>query len=96
MPEDQGHDKHTNILNLPYSDSESEPREEEIPVHQDMEPAMEDTQMTEAFPSHDEPESSTRKKASKSVKIQRLKDKIAEYEVLERVIKSRYEILTQT
>jgi len=32
---------------------------------------------------------------SKSVKIQKLKDKIVEYEVLERVIKSRYETLTQ-
>jgi len=57
---------------------------------------MEDTQVTKSFPSHDELESSTRKKASKSVKIRRLKDKIVEYEVLERVIKSKYEILTQT
>jgi len=40
---DQSNIKQTNILNLPYSDSESEPMAEETPVYQDMEPVLDNT-----------------------------------------------------
>jgi hypothetical protein len=79
----QGKVKDKNILNFPYSG------------YQDMEPAMEDTPQTEVSPSLDKAKSSSINNAKKSVKIQKLKDKIEEYKVLERVIKSRYENLTK-
>jgi hypothetical protein len=80
---DQGKVKDKNILNFPYSG------------YQDMEPAMEDTPQIEVSPSLDKTKSSSINNAKKSVKIQKLKDKIEEYKVLERVIKSRYENLTK-
>jgi hypothetical protein len=87
--------KQTNVLNLPYSDSESEPAIEEFPSDQTMEPDMEETPQIEVFTSFDEGEASTKKKISKSAKIQKMKEKIAEQEVLERVIKARYETLSK-
>jgi hypothetical protein len=59
---EQGNIKQTNILNLPYSYSESEPMVEETSVYQDMEPVLDNAEQTEVFPSLDKGESSTKKK----------------------------------
>jgi hypothetical protein len=56
---EQGKVKDKNILNLPYSDSESEPMVEETPGYQVMEPAMEDTPKIEVSPSLDKAKSSS-------------------------------------
>jgi hypothetical protein len=76
-------------------DSESKPAIEEAPGDQNMEPYMEETPQTKGFTSLDEGEASTKKKISKLAKIQKMKEKIEEKEVLERVIKARYETLSK-
>ena len=97
VTEDQSNVKGKNILNLPFSDSESKPVEENSPGHEGIEPAIEDMQETEVtIPSLEIPESSTNIKIRKSLKVKRLKEKIVEFEVLERVIKSRYQTLRKS
>jgi hypothetical protein len=87
--------KQTNVLNLPYSESESDPATEEVPIDQSIELSMEEAPQIEVFTSFDEGETSTKKKISKSGKNQKLKDKLAEHEVLERVLKARYETMSK-
>ena len=57
--------KQTNFLNLPYSESESEPTEEEAPNDQTMEPDMEETPQIEVFIIFDKGETTTKKKINK-------------------------------
>jgi hypothetical protein len=87
--------KKTNILNLPYTDSETEPeQEDESPTIKSPEHSMEFAQDCETFTPIDEGETSKSKKSKKSQKIKQLKEVIAQQEVLERVIKARYKSLS--
>jgi hypothetical protein len=87
-------EKKTNILNLPYTDSETEPKQEdESPAIKIPEHSMEFAQDCETFTPTDEGETSKSKKSKKSQKIKQLKEVIAQQEVLERVIKARYKTL---
>jgi hypothetical protein len=73
-----------NILNFPYSDSESEP-------------PMEEREETEVeAPAFEVPETSTKKKISKASKIQKLKEEVTELRLLERVIKSQNQAMKRT
>jgi hypothetical protein len=83
------------VLNLPYSDSDSESNKEEVPADQNIEFSMEQAPETEMFAGYEEGETSSKRKSSKSQKIKKLKEKIAQQEVLERVIKARYETLSK-
>jgi chromosome segregation ATPase len=56
---------------------------------------MEQAPETEMFTGYEEGETSSNKKSNKSQKIKKLKEKIAQQEVLERVIKARYETLSK-
>jgi len=88
--------KKTNALNLAYTDSETEPeKEDEIPAIKSPEYSMETTQDCEAYTPKDEGETSRNKKSKKSQKIKDLKEVIVEQEVLERVIKERYKVLSE-
>jgi hypothetical protein len=87
--------KKTNILNLPYTNSEIEPKQEdESPTIKIPEHAMEFAQDCETFTPINEGETSKSKKSKKSQKIKQLKEVIAQQEVLERVIKARYKSLS--
>jgi hypothetical protein len=88
--------KETNLLNLPYSDSDEESGQGEIPVAESVEFSMEQAPETKCFTSLEKGESSSRKKKqSKAKEIKKLKRKIEQQEVLERVIKARYETLSK-
>jgi hypothetical protein len=87
--------KQANVLNLPYSESDSEPNKEEVPADQNIEFSMEQAPETERFTGYEEGETSSKRKSSKSQKIKKLKEKIAQQEVIERVIKARYETLSK-
>jgi chromosome segregation ATPase len=88
--------KKTNALNLPYTDSDTEPeKEDESPAIKSPEHSMETAQDCEAFTPKDEGETSRNKKSKKSQKIKELKEVIAQQEVLERVIKARYKSLSE-
>jgi hypothetical protein len=88
--------KKTNILNFPYTDSETEPeQEDESPVIKTSEHSMEIAQDCETFTPIDEGETSKSKKSKKSQKIKELKEVIKQQEVLERVIKARYKALLE-
>jgi hypothetical protein len=88
-------EKKRNILNLPYTDSETEPeQEDESPAIKIPEHSMEFAQDCETFTPTDEGETSRRKKSKKSQKIKQLKEVITQQEVLERVIKARYKTLS--
>jgi hypothetical protein len=88
--------KKTNVLNFPYTDSDTEPeREDESPVIKSPEHSMEIAQDYETFTPIDEGETSKSKKSKKSQKIKELKEVIAQQEVLERVIKARYKALSE-
>jgi hypothetical protein len=91
------------ILNLPYTDSEDE--ENQVAAEQEVSLA-EDPVTTgyEDLPSPTPKEehelqvaeaSSSKPKQNRSKKIKKLKEKIAQQEVLERVIKARYETLSK-
>jgi hypothetical protein len=87
--------KKTNALNLPYIDSNIEPKkEDESPAIKSPECSMETARDCEAFTPKDEGETSRNKKLKKSKKIKELKEVIAQQEVLERVIKARYKALS--
>jgi hypothetical protein len=60
--------KQTNVLNLPYSDSNSESNKEEVPADQIIEFSMEQAPETEMFTGYEEGETSSNKKSSKSQK----------------------------
>ena len=56
---------------------------------------MEKAPETERFTGYEEGETSSKRKFSKSQNIKKLKEKIAQQEVIERVIKARYETLSK-
>jgi hypothetical protein len=87
--------KKKNILNLPYTDSETElEQEDESPAIKSPEHSMEFSQECETFTPSDEGETSKSKKSKRSQKIEQLKEVISQQEVLERVIKARYKTLS--
>jgi hypothetical protein len=87
--------KKTNILNFPYTYSETEPdQEDESPAIKSPEHSMEIAQDSETFTPIDEDETSKSKNSKKSQKNKELKEVIAQQEVLERVIKARYKSLS--
>jgi hypothetical protein len=86
----------TNFLNLPYTYSYEEPEKEEVPANESIEFSMEQAPETEMLTSLEKGEaSSSKKKRNKSKDIKKLKEKMAQQEVLERVIKARYETLSK-
>jgi hypothetical protein len=88
--------KKANVLNLPYTDSDTEPeKDDEIPAIKSPEHSMEPAQDFEVFTSKDEGETSRNKKSKKSQKIKELKEIITQHEILERVIKARYKTLSE-
>jgi hypothetical protein len=82
-----------NILNLPYSDSESE-QQDQCPVIKSSEQSAKCAQNYETFNQTEQGESSKNSKSKKSQKIKHLKEVIAHQEVLEWVIKERYKKLS--
>ena len=58
--------KKANVLNLPYSESDSEPNKEEVPVDQNIEFSMEKAPEIERFTGYEEGETSNKRKSSKS------------------------------
>jgi hypothetical protein len=82
-----------NILNLPYSDSESE-QKDQCPAIKISEQSAECAQNYETFSHIEQGESSRNPKSNKSQRIKHLKEVIAQQEVLERVIKDRYKKLS--
>jgi hypothetical protein len=82
-----------NILNLPYSDSESE-QQNQCPAIKSSEQSAECAQNYETFNQTEQGESSKNPRSNKSQKIKHLKEVIAQQEVLERVIKDRYKKLS--
>jgi hypothetical protein len=78
-----------NVLNLPYSDSESE-QKDQCPAIQSSEQSAECAQNYETLNHTEQGESSKNPKPNKSQRIKHLKEVIAQQEVLERVIKDRY------
>jgi hypothetical protein len=85
--------KKANILNFPYSDSE--PEQEEIPANDNPEYSMEPAQNFEGFTTYEEGETSSKKKPNDCKIIKKLKRRIKQQEVLERVIKERYATLSE-
>jgi hypothetical protein len=82
-----------NILNFPYSDSESE-QQAQCPVIKSSEQSAECAQNYETFSHIEQGESSRNPKSNKSQRIKHLKEVIAQQEVLEWVIKDRYKKLS--
>jgi hypothetical protein len=70
--------KQTNVLNLPYPESDSESNKEEVPSDQNIEFSMEQAPEIEMFACYEEGETSRNRKSSKSQKIKKLKEKIAQ------------------
>jgi hypothetical protein len=87
--------KKTNVLDLPYSDSDSKPNKGEVPTEKNIDLSMEKSPEEEMFTGYDEGETSSNKKSKKSQNIKELKGIIAQQEVLERVIKARYKTLSE-
>jgi hypothetical protein len=92
-PTEQPTEKRTNILNFPYTDSESE-QQHEFPVTKSPQKSTEFAQNYETFTHIEEGETSKSPKSKKTEKIKHLKEVIAQQEVLEWVIKERYEKLS--
>jgi hypothetical protein len=90
---EQPTEKRTNILNLPYTDSEPE-QQDESPVIKSPEHSIEVAHTYETFTHTEEGETSKSTKSKKEQKIKHLKEVIAQQEVLERVIKERYKKLS--
>jgi hypothetical protein len=82
-----------NILNLPYSDSESEEKDQ-CPAIKGSEQSAECAQNYETLSQTEQGESSKKPRPNKSQRIKHLKEVIAQQEVLERVIKDRYKRLS--
>jgi hypothetical protein len=66
------------MLDLPYSDSDSESNKEEVPADQNIEFSMEQAPETEMFTGYEQGETSSKEKTSKSQKIKKLKEKITQ------------------
>ena len=73
-----------NILNFPYSNSESEP------------PMEEREEIEDEAPTFEVPEKSTKNKISKTSNIHKLKEEVIEIRLLERVIKSQNQVMKRT
>jgi hypothetical protein len=84
--EDQGKTAATNILNLPYSDSDSEP----LAVEMEAEPS------TVEMENPEEAGTPSKKKVNKQTKVQKLKEEIVEFKVLERHLKKENETLRKS
>jgi hypothetical protein len=84
--EDQGKITATNILNLPYSDSDSEPPA----VEMEAEPS------TMEMENHEEAETPSKMKVKKQTKVKKLEEEIAEFKVLERHLKKENETLKKS
>jgi hypothetical protein len=82
-----------NILNLPYSDSESEEKDQ-CPAIKSSEQLAACAQNYETLKHIEQGESSKKPRPNKSHRIKDLKEVIAQQEVLERVIKDRYKRLS--
>jgi hypothetical protein len=82
-----------NILNLPYSDSESK-QKDQCPAIKSSEQSAECAQKYETFNYTEQGESSKNPNSNKSRNIKHLKEVIVQQEVLERVIKDRYKKLS--
>jgi hypothetical protein len=82
-----------NILNLPYSDSESE-QKDQSPAIKGSEQSAECAQNYDTLSKTEQGESSKKPRPNKAQKIKHLKEVIAQQEVLERVIKDRYKRLS--
>jgi hypothetical protein len=82
-----------NILNLPYSDSESE-QKDQCPAIKSSEQSAECAQNYETLNQTEQGESSKKPRSSRAQRIKHLKEVIAQQEVLERVIKDRYQKLS--
>jgi hypothetical protein len=82
-----------NILNFPYSDSESE-QQDQRPVIKSSEQSAECAQNFETFSQIEQGESSKNPRSNKSQRIKHLKEVISQQEVLEWVIKDRYKKLS--
>jgi hypothetical protein len=93
QPTEKPTKKRTNILNLPYTDSESE-QQDQCPVTKSLEQSTEYAQNYDTFTHTEEGETSKISKSKKSKKIKHLKEIIAQQEVLEWVIKERYKKLS--
>jgi hypothetical protein len=97
IQQDSGH--HTqqsigkNILNLPYSDSESK-QKDQCPAIKSSEQSTECTQKYETLNQTEQGESTKKPRSNKAQRIKHLKEVIAQQEVLERVIKDRYKKLS--
>jgi hypothetical protein len=81
-----------NILNLPYSDSESEEKDQ-CPAIRSFEQSAACAQNYETLKHTEQGESSKKPRPNKAQRIKHLKEVIAQQEVLERVIKDRYKRL---
>jgi hypothetical protein len=90
---EQPTERKTNILNLPYTDSELEQEDESLAI-KSPEHSIEFEQKCGTFSHTEEEETSKITKSKKSQKIKHLKEVIAQQEVLERVIKERYKKLS--
>ena len=82
-----------NILNLPYSDSESE-QKDQCPAIKSSEQSAECAQNYETLNQTEQGESSKKPRSSRAQRIKHLKEVISQQEVLERVIKDRYQKLS--
>jgi hypothetical protein len=82
-----------NILNLPYSDLESE-QKDQCPVIKGSEQSAEGAQNYETLSQTEQGESSKKPRPNKAQRIKHLKEVIAQQEVLERVIKDIYKRLS--
>ena len=58
--------KKENVLNLPYSESDSKSNKEEVPADQNIEFSMEQAPETERFRGYEEGETSSKRKSRKS------------------------------
>jgi hypothetical protein len=81
------------ILNLPYSDSESEQKDQSHAI-KSSEQSAECAQNYDTLSKTEQGESSKKPRPNKAQKIKHLKEVIAQQEVLERVIKDRYKRLS--
>jgi hypothetical protein len=85
-----------NVLNLPYTDSDEdlEPGEREVPEQA----VFEEAPFPSEFPDLEIPETSTNRhnKVSKPSKIEKLQEEISEMKMLERVIKSQNQTISNT
>jgi hypothetical protein len=82
-----------NILNLPYSDSESE-QKDQCPAIKNSEQSTECAQNYETLNQTEQGESSKKPRSNKAQRIKHLKEVIAQQKVLEQVIKDRYKKLS--